>query len=99
MNTKTLTRTLTVILAALFLTACSLSPEQVAEKVKEDMANSPQFKEKGITVKEFTVTPKEENKYEGILKTEEPGGEAVYRVEVIHEGSSLNWKIVEHLNK
>ncbi|MCA0387437.1 MAG: hypothetical protein LCH52_02975 [Bacteroidetes bacterium] len=99
MNTKNLTRSLFVVLAALFLTACSVSTEQLADQIKQDMENSPQFKEKGITVKEFTLTPKGGEKYEGLLKAIEPGGEAHYKVDVTFDGSKASWVLVEVLNK
>ncbi len=94
-----LKRSLILVFAALLFTACSLSTEQLAEEVKKNMIESPEFKEKGITVKEFTLVHKSGNEYNGLLKTKEPNGEFDYTVEVIYDGSSFTWKVLEQVNK
>lgn len=96
----TLTKSLFLVFAALLFTACGkLSTEQLAEEVKKNMIESPEFKEKGITVKEFTLVHKAENEYNGLLKTKEPNGEFEYTVEVIYDGDSFTWKVLEQVNK
>lgn len=100
---KTLTRSLFLIFAAMLFNACSVSvtpsTEQLAEEAKKSMSESPEFKDKGISVKEFTLTPKEGTKYEGHLITNEPNGEFEYKVDVTFEEGKLSWKIVEKIEK
>lgn len=99
MLSKTLTRSFLLIFATLLFTACSLSTEQLAEEVKKDMSNSAEFKERGITVKEFTLVHKADNEYNGLLKTTEPNGEFTYTVDVVYDGESFTWKVLEQVNK
>lgn len=99
MINKTLTRSLLLIFAAVLFTACSLSTEQLADEVKKDMSNSAEFKERGITVKEFTLVHKSGNEYNGLLKTTEPNGEFTYTVDVVYDGESFTWKVLEQVNK
>ncbi|MBK6679177.1 MAG: hypothetical protein IPI12_09510 [Ignavibacteriales bacterium] len=99
MINKTLTRSLLLIFAAVLFTACSLSTEQLAEEVKKDMTNSAEFKERQITVQEFTLVHKAGNEYNGLLKTKEPNGEFTYTVEVVYDGESFTWKVLEQVNK
>lgn len=100
---RTLTRSLFLIFAAMLFNACSVSvtpsTEQLAEEAKKSMSESPEFKDKGISVKEFTLTPTEGNKYEGHLTTTEPNGEFKYKVDVVYEDGKLTWKIVEKLSE
>ncbi len=99
MINKTLTRSLLLIFAAVLFTACSLSTEQLADEVKKDMSNSAEFKEREITVKEFTLVHKAGNEYNGLLKTKEPNGEFTYTVDVVYDGESFTWKVLEQVNK
>lgn len=97
---RNLTRVLFLVFAATLFTACGkLSTEQLAEEVKKNMIESPEFKEKGITVKEFTLVHKADNEYNGMLRTKEPNGEFDYTVEVIYDGDSFSWKVLEQINK
>lgn len=100
---RTLTRSLFLIFAAMLLNACNVSvtpsTEQLAEEAKKSMAESPEFKDKGIAIKDFTLTHKEGKQYEGHLKTTESNGEFEYKVDVVYEDGKLTWKIVEQLNK
>ncbi|GJQ31481.1 MAG: hypothetical protein HBSAPP04_03200 [Ignavibacteriaceae bacterium] len=100
---RTLTRSLFLIFAAMLFSACDVtvtpSTEQLAEEAKKSMNESPEFKDKGITVKDFTLTPKEGNQYEGHLTTTEANGEFEYKVDVVYEEGKLSWKIVEKLTQ
>jgi hypothetical protein len=96
---KTVTRSILLIFAAMLFTACSLSTEQLAEEVKKDMSASAEFKERGITVQEFTLVHKGGNEYNGLLKTKEPNGEFTYTVDVVYDGESFTWKVLEQVNK
>lgn len=101
---RTLTRSFFIIFAAMLFNACSVSvtpsTEQLAEEAKKSMSESPEFKDKGISVKEFTLTPTEGNKYEGHLTTlNEANEEMEYKVDVTYEDGKLIWKIVEKIEK
>ncbi len=103
MLNRTLTRSLFLLFAAMLFNACSVSvtpsTEQLAEEAKKSMSESPEFKDKGITVKEFTLEHKEGKNYEGKLITTETDGDYGYKVDVVYEDDKLSWKIVEKLGK
>jgi hypothetical protein len=80
-----------MLFAVLTLFACSLSTEELADNVKENMKE--QFTPKGITVKSLMLSKKAGNEYTGILETIEPNGAFTYAVEVIYDGNTFTWQV------
>ena len=74
------------------LTACSLSNEDLAKEVRAGIQEK--FKGTGMEIKSFALTHKGGNEYKGILETKEPNGEFTYSVEVISDGKTFTWEIV-----
>lgn len=83
---------LAIVIMAIFLSACSVSTEQVAADVRASIERK--FSGKGMTIKNFTLTKKTESEYVGILETQEPNGSFTYKVQVISDGKTHNWQIV-----
>ncbi len=77
----------------LALVACSLSTDQLADKVKESMKQD--FDSKGIKINSLILSKKAGNEYTGILKTTEPNGEFTYEVIVNYDGNNMTWKVAE----
>lgn len=81
-----------MLVMALFLTACSLSTEDLAEEVQSSIEE--QIGGQGIQIKSFMLTHRGGNEYRGILETREPYGEFTYSVEVIYDGKTFSWEII-----
>ena len=79
----------------LFLTfqGCSLGINQLTSEVQQDIQNTYNQEQLGITVKSLVLTHEEGNYYAGVLETSEPDGEYVYNVEVIYDGNSFIWEV------
>jgi hypothetical protein len=82
-----------LILFTFFLSACSLSVDDLTKQVKQNMQD--ELKQKNISITSLVLTKKGGNEYSGILKTLEPNGNFTYTVEVIYDGKSFTWKITE----
>jgi hypothetical protein len=99
MNTKTISKSLMLVFMALFLSACTLSTEDLTQQVKEDMMKNAKFKENSVTVVDLKLVKKTDTEYTGLLKTTEPGGEKTYDVQVTYDGSTFKWEVVDEINK
>ena len=89
-----MSRLRSVILAmvvAAFAVGCSISTEDLAAQVQQDIEKS--LAERNIKVKSFALTKKGGNEYKGILETIEPLGEFTYPVEVIYDGKMFTWEV------
>ncbi len=82
-----------LILFTFFLSACSLSVDDLTKQVKQNMQD--ELKQKNISITSLVLTKKGGNEYSGILKTLEPNGDFTYTVEVIYDGKSFTWKVTE----
>lgn len=81
-----------LIFAVIFLVACSMSTEDLAEEVKANMEQN--FKGENIQIESLILTKKGGNEYKGILTTKEPGGNFSYTVEVIYDGDYITWEVI-----
>ncbi len=84
-----------MFIAAILITSCGLSTDDLAKEVKKSMIESEQFKNNSIKIKSLILTKKSGNEYNGVLETSEPNGNFTYTVEVIYDGNNMTWKIVE----
>jgi hypothetical protein len=92
---KLITIFCSMLIAAVLITSCSLSTNDLAKEVEKNMKESEQFKSNSIKIKSLILTKKSGNEYNGVLETTEPNGEFTYTVEVIYDGNNMTWKIVE----
>ena len=90
-NIKLFTATL---LLSVFLTACSPSTDELTEQVKQSMEEK--FKTSGVSISSFILTKKGGNEYTGILETKEPNGNFTYNVEVVSDGKSFTWNVINN---
>lgn len=90
-NIKPFTATL---LLTVFLTACSPSTDELTEQVKHSMEEK--FKSSGISIGNLILTKKGGAEYTGILQTKEPNGSFTYNVEVVYDGKSFTWKVINN---
>ena len=88
---KRLKLILTAFLLAITISSCSLSTNDLAAEVQKNMAEK--FTPQGITIKNFVLTKKGGNVYSGILETKEANGDFTYTVEVIYDGSNMQWEV------
>tara|TARA_Y100000589_G_scaffold193908_1_gene183430 strand:- start:1993 stop:2262 length:270 start_codon:yes stop_codon:yes gene_type:complete len=72
---------------------CSLGINQLTSEVQQDIQNTYNQEQLGITVTSLVLTHEEGNYYAGVLETSEPDGEYVYNVEVIYDGNSFIWEV------
>ena len=82
-----------ITLLLLIFQGCSLGINQLTSEVKQDIQNTYNQEQLGITVKSLVLTHEEGNYYAGVLETSEPDGEYVYNVEVIYDGNSFIWEV------
>jgi hypothetical protein len=82
---------LVTLVAAAIATACSVSTEDLAAEVQQDMEET--LSDQGIKIKSFHLTKRGGNEYKGILETIEPHGEFTYSVEVIYDGKMFSWEV------
>lgn len=73
-------------------TSCDLSTNDLTKKVKSNMEEK--FEGQGIKIKSLVVTKKQGNEYSGVLETSEPNGDFTYSVEIISDGNSFTWKVL-----
>jgi hypothetical protein len=92
---KLMTFFCSMFIAAILITSCGLSTDDLAKEVKKSMIESEQFKNNSIKIKSLILTKKSGNEYNGVLETSEPNGNFTYTVEVIYDGNNMTWKIVE----
>ena len=82
-----------IILLLLTFQGCSLGINQLTSEVQQDIQNTYNQEQLGITVKSLVLTHEEGNYYAGVLETSEPDGEYIYNVEVIYDGNSFIWEV------
>ena len=82
-----------VLSIIVFLSACSASTEELANEVQASMES--ELAGEGIEIKSFDLTHKGGNEYRGILQTSEPYGDFTYSVEVIYDGRTFSWEILQ----
>lgn len=82
-----------ITLLLLTFQGCSLGINQLTSEVQQDIQNTYNQEQLGITVKSLVLTHEEGNYYAGVLETSEPDGEYVYNVEVIYDGNSFIWEV------
>lgn len=88
----------------LAFTSCNggVSKDRLTKTVRADIetAFSKKATENGMTysINSFNLVHDEGNRYTGILKSTENGNEFTYQVDVIVDGDSYVWKIVDQLN-
>lgn len=81
--------------AMVMFNACTISEEQLAEKVKKAMVDDEKANGKTLEVISFDLGQKVDEKYNGVLTGRLDGQEVVYDVVVIDEGSDydVDWDI------
>jgi len=86
---KALLATVMILIAGTI--SCSVSTNDLAAEVKQNMALK--LNPEGISVTSLILTKKGGNVYSGVLDTKEPEGEFTYTVEVIYDGQNMTWEI------
>ena len=84
-----------ILITAIWVSSCSMSSEELAYEVMENMKEEAAIKDNDIIIKDLILTKKSGNVYDGILETTEPNGEFTYSVEVVYDGDNFTWKIIE----
>ena len=74
----------------LMLGACTITEEQLAEKVKSAIVDDEKDNNRKLEVTEFDLGEKQGTQYKGVLKGKLDGQEVIYDVVVTDEGSDYD---------
>lgn len=74
----------------LMLGACTITEEQLAEKVKSAIVDDEKGNNRQLEVTEFDLGEKQGTQYKGVLKGKLDGQEVIYDVVVTDEGSDYD---------
>ena len=92
---KSVTFASIIITCALLLGGCKMSTTQLTEEVRGHMVETWRGQGLNIKINSLMLVHEQENKYSGILETNEDGEEFTYDVEVIYDGETFTWELME----
>ena len=76
--------------AVLMLGACTISEEQLAEKVKSAIVDDEKANDRQLEVTEFDLGQKQGTQYKSVLKGKLDGQEVIYDVVITDEGNDFD---------